>query len=253
LSPVAAHTKELEKGMAAIGVDGCKGGWVFFRLDADEEPAFGVVTSLSVVVDGSVQGDRILADVPIGLLDQGPGERLCDLESRQLLGPGGRGRSVFPVPCREAVYALDYKEATRLNLERLGRGLSRQSWGLVRGIREADQLMRTSDVARARMCEAHPELLFWAMAGQRPMEHSKKTQEGLLERVDLLEQVYPGAEELAAAAFVAHGGFRVARDDVVDALAASVAARLSRPLTSLPGDPPLDAFGIPMQMVYPSV
>ncbi|MEW6348758.1 MAG: DUF429 domain-containing protein [Thermodesulfobacteriota bacterium] len=43
-------------------------------------------------------------DIPIGLRDHGP-ERSCDLEARRLLGI--RRSSVFPVPCRSAVYPQD--------------------------------------------------------------------------------------------------------------------------------------------------
>jgi predicted RNase H-like nuclease len=235
--------------MAGLGVDGCRGGWIYFRLDAGET-TYGVVRALAEIVAHSSEGDLILADVPIGLLEDGPDERACDLEARRRLSPGGRGSSVFPVPCRAAVYAGSYDEASRLNEERTGRRLSKQSWAITPGIREADELMRTSDPARARLREAHPEVLFWALAG-RPMTHSKKTQEGLLERVGLLEDAWPGTEELAAAAFVEHGGYRVDRHDVVDALAAALSASRPEALASLPENPPKDAFGIPMEMVYP--
>lgn len=235
--------------MAGIGVDGCRGGWLYIRLDP-RDSAFGVVETLAEVIQRSRDGDEILADVPMGLLREGAEERRCDAEARALLAPAGRGSSVFPVPVRDAVYAESYEEASRINQERSGRRLSKQSWAITPRIREVDELVRESDEARRRLHEAHPELMFWALNGGRAMEHSKKTQDGLVERVEVIERAWPGGEELAAAAYVAHGGFRVDRDDVVDALVAAVTAHLGGPLETIPEAPEVDEFGIPMQMVF---
>jgi len=235
--------------MAGIGVDGCRGGWMYFCLDTSGA-TFGVVRTLSELLQRTDAGDVVLVDVPIGLRDEGPLERLCDLEARAVLAPARRGSSVFPVPCREAAHAETYEEASRINQARTGRRLSRQTWGIVPGIREADLLIRNDARARERMREAHPEVLFWALAGGTLVAESKKTREGFLARMDLLSAAWPGAEEVAAAAFVQHGGFRVSRDDVVDALAAAVSALGAGGLQTLPGDPELDALGIPMEMVY---
>lgn len=234
--------------MAGVGVDGCKGGWLYFRL-ARPEPEFGVAVRLADVLERSHEGDVILADVPVGLPDGGP-ERRCDREARAALSQGGRGSSVFPVPCREALAASSYEEAGRINQNRTGRGLSRQSWALAPRMREADDLMRASTVARERIRETHPEVLFWAFCDGRAMAFPKKSREGFLDRVSVLEKAWPGAQELAAAAFVAHGGFRVSRDDVVDALAAALAASWPDRLRTFPEEPEQDGEALTMEIVY---
>ena len=45
-------------------------------------------------------------------------------------------------------------------------------------IREVDSLLRESAKARRAVREVHPEICFWALAGGRPMRHSKKTERG---------------------------------------------------------------------------
>ena len=53
----------------------------------------------------------VLIDIPIGLPKKE--SRLCDRLAREKLGP--RRSSVFTVPCRDAVYAKNYKEACQTN------------------------------------------------------------------------------------------------------------------------------------------
>jgi predicted RNase H-like nuclease len=235
--------------MAGIGVDGCKGGWIYFRLEG-EDPEFGVAPTLSDVVDRSADGDVILADVPIGLSDSPASDRLCDPDARALLAPSGRASSVFPVPCRQALAAQAYDQASAINHEVLGRRLSRQTWALTPRIREVDALLQRSEVARRRCRETHTELVFWGLAGGRGMPHSKKSREGFLDRLAVLEEAWPGAEDLAAKAYMHHGGFRVARDDVVDALVSAIAASWPGSFVSLPDEGQRDTAGLPMEIVY---
>jgi predicted RNase H-like nuclease len=99
------------------------------------------------------------------------------------------------------------------------------------------------------MREAHPELLFRGLAGG-PMTHPKHTRDGFAERMTILQLFEPGAKTLIAAAFLAHGGFDAARDDVVDAFILAMCAQHPGRLRTVPEDPPADPKGLPMQMVY---
>ncbi|CAO4194102.1 hypothetical protein LFADAHJC_LOCUS2454 [Methylorubrum extorquens] len=64
--------------------------------------------------------------------------------------------------------------------------------------------------------EVHPEVSFWAMNGRKPLPAGKKTLEGMVARMDVLEaEGFPSTfvRQLPA-------GLRVGRDDFLDACAA---------------------------------
>jgi predicted RNase H-like nuclease len=231
----------------ALGVDGCKGGWFFFRLEGSDM-SFGVVESAHELLPQADEDGCILIDIPIGILESGESERTCDLAARRALSPK-RGSSVFPTPCRQALSAGSYEDALSINRRILGRGLTKQSWAIVPKIREVDELLANNKVARHSIRETHPEVCFWGLAGG-PMEHPKKTREGFLERMRILKLVDPRAEQMIAVAFLTHGGFEAARDDVVDAFVAAICARAAPNLKTLPETPEDDLRGLPMEMVY---
>lgn len=96
----------------------------------------------------------------------------------------------------------------------------------------------------------HPEICFWALNGQQPMKFNKKTRAGYAERIVLLERFLPGATDIVEAALAQYPRTRVARDDIVDALAGATTAALSGALRTLPPDPATDEAGLPMEIVY---
>ncbi len=61
-----------------IGVDGCKAGWLFVELTGNEA-VVGVVPILGDLLDRGSARFPIFVDIPIGLLEGGDRERLCDL------------------------------------------------------------------------------------------------------------------------------------------------------------------------------
>ncbi len=230
----------------AVGIDGCKSGWFYFRFD-DELATFGVVDHLADMLDSLPDDACVLIDMPIGLRARGKRERLCDVEARQRLGP--RRSSVFAAPLRPVLRAKDYTAANAQQKRLSGRGLSRQSWNLVPKIRELDSLLLRESRAQAIFREAHPELMFAGLAGG-PMSYPKKTRDGFTERMTILSILHPDAETLVASAFLAHGGFEAARDDVVDAFVLALAARKREQLLGLPAESERDPKGLAMQIVY---
>ena len=213
------------------------------------DPEMGLFPNVAALCKKHRDAHLILIDIPIGLRDKGDDERLCDTEARRLLGD--RASSVFPAPCREAVHAESYKEGSRINNERTGRKLSKQSWGLVPKIREVDDLLLSDEKARERIREIHPEICFWALAGGHPMDHHKSAEQGYLERAHVLEAVFPGAYDIIANALDQWTRGDVARDDILDALAAAVTAAAGlHALASIPNNPDTDSNDLPMQMLY---
>ncbi len=233
--------------MKSFGVDGCREGWFYFGL-ADGNAEFGVVSQLQDLLQRTEAESPVFVDIPIGLLEGGECERLCDLEARKVLSPR-RGSSVFPVPSRPAIYAENYREALRRNRRALGKGLSKQSWAITPKIREVDELLQSRPDLRTLVREVHPEICFWALTG-KPALHSKKTRVGFRERLSTLESHLPDAAAMVAAAFLEHGGFEAQRDDIVDALVLALCASHAGECSTLPATPELDASGLQMEMVY---
>jgi predicted RNase H-like nuclease len=231
----------------AIGIDGCKSGWFYFRFDGGAA-TFGAAATVAEILADETAETRVLIDIPIGLKERGKTERLCDLEARAMLRPK-RQSSVFPAPCRQALKQDSFEASSAKNRKVTGRGLSRQTWGLVPKIREVDDLLIGHPEFRPLVREAHPELLFYGLAGGA-MSHRKATRDGFEERMTILKLFEPNTKVLVAAAFLAHGGYDAARDDIVDAFVLALCARHPGRLKTVPNDPPLDPRGLSMQMVY---
>jgi predicted RNase H-like nuclease len=234
--------------VVACGVDGCRAGWCFFVV-AHEEIEFGVAATLAELVDRVPDNALILVDIPIGLHDQSDAERSCDLAARRALAPY-RASSVFPAPSRSAVYATDYAAAAELNRIAVGKGLTKQSWAICPKIAEVDELLQSQRHLRSRIREVHPEVCFWGLAGGRPMRHSKRSREGFHERLEVLTRYFPAADDVVAKAYYKHGGFEAERDDILDALVATVCSSRIDQCRTLPDDPSTDPTGLPMEMVY---
>lgn len=232
---------------AVLGADGCPAGWFYFLRSPADDTEFGVAPDFPALLSGLPRGARVMVDIPIGLLEGDGGERDCDRMARRMLSPG-RSSSVFPAPCRQAVYADDYTEATAVNRQVLGRGLSRQSWNIAGKIRDVDEALRAGS-GGVHVREGHPELAFRGLAGG-PLGENKKTRAGSRERLGVLENHFPGSRRLIADAFLEHGGFDCARDDIVDALVLLVAASRWSECVSVPAHPPVDPRGLPMAIHY---
>ncbi len=230
----------------AIGIDGCKNGWFYFRFDGDTG-TFGVSPTIAPILDALPVDACALVDMPIGLRARGKKERECDRAARDMLGP--RRSSVFAAPVRPILKAKDYQAALAQSRRLTGRGLSKQSWNLVPKIRELDELLKARPELARQVFEAHPEVLFTGLAGG-PMSAKKATRDGFTERMTILSILHPDAETLIASAFLAHGGFEAARDDVVDAFVLALCARKPTQLKTLPEEPETDPRGLPMQIVY---
>ncbi len=233
----------------AIGIDGCKAGWFFFRFE-DGVGTFGVAASVAEILDAAPPHTHALIDIPIGLKERGKTERDCDRLAREMLRPK-RHSSVFPAPCRQALREADYAAANARNQRVTGRALSRQSWGIAPKIREVDDYLRASEAARGKLRESHPELVFCGLAGG-PMSANKKTRDGFAERMTILQLYEPDAKTWIASAFLAHGGFEASRDDVVDAFALALCAQHPGRWRMLPETPATDPKGLNMNVVYMS-
>lgn len=205
------------------GADGIRNGW-FVVLWC---PGTGAVRRR--VVDGV---DALLSlpeapavlgvDMVIGCPDRAEsGGRRCDRQARQLLGHP-RGASVFSPPAYGVLGAETYDEAQRRNRTSGpdAPGLTKQTFHLLPKIQALAERMTPARQERVR--EVHPELAFYAMNEDAPVEASKHDAEGRATRADLLDTC--GFPEVRDAVEAQSGGAPGA-DDVLDAHAACWTAR----------------------------
>src|SRR5262249_8835038 len=141
----------------------------------------------------------IAVDIPIGLPEQaGHGGRRADNMVRPLLG--ARKSSVVSVPSRRAVFAEvgpfgDPQSrsaapppacAVARETSDPPRGISIFAFGVLSKTGEVDAVRQSDRSLDGRVREAHPELAFWRLNGERPLASPKKTEAGLALRRRLL-------------------------------------------------------------------
>ena len=237
------------------GVDGCKAGWfvaitsVTMENETDTSYELNlknvfIVSTFTEVFSKTSDCKLVCVDIPIGLSD-GSKPRACDPLARKILIK--RASSVFPPPIRQCLSAKDYTEANKISLEHSGKGLSKQSFAILKKIREVDDLMTPELQNRVR--EIHPEILFWALNGQKPIESNKKTALGQTQRHNLLYRIFTDIDSILVQAPIS--GY--AMDDALDAVVAAWAAgqAVIGKAKTLPEEPQLDSKGLKMEMLYP--
>ena len=226
----------------AIGVDGCRGGWLCVANHAGRFDAW-ISADIDSILTRSGPGALIGIDMPIGFA-QSTG-RACDTAARALLQH--RHPCVFSPPVRAALSADTYAEACRINQEVCGNKITKQAFALYRKLREVDQFVCSRLELRASILEVHPEVSFALWRGS-PMPHRKKSSQGRTDRTELIEGSWPGLIERLRGE-LPRGGYGA--DDLLDALAAlwSTMRFANRTHKAFPETPELDERNLRMQIV----
>jgi predicted RNase H-like nuclease len=246
---------------AVAGIDGCKAGWVAVYRLPGAAIAVRVFARFADLVDCLPDDAAIAVDMPIGLPERtGHGGRGPEALVRRFLG--ARQSSVFSIPSRAAVYAVEeeftsierWYEAHRLAsavaraTSEPPRAISIQAFGIFSRIRELDALLRARPGLLGRIVESHPETAFWRLAGGRAMATPKKVKgrinaDGMEERKALL-----AACGLPRAFLDRPPPRGAGADDFLDAAAMMlVAERFARgEAVSFPDPPGRDAHGLPI-------
>lgn len=242
----------LSKGLY-IGIDGCRKGWCLAALDHGRV-RIEKHCSLEAVMERYPAADGYLIDMAIGLPEKKE-DRRPEEEARKLLK--GRGSTVFPIPCRQAVYAKgegpeETEEARKAaNRAVLGKSLAKQSLAILPKIREADEYLEKHPEYKNVLCESHPELCFAGLKGE-VVRSSKSDFFGMEERMDLLSSYIDLEDPYMPLRLSKELGCRA--DDILDALCLAVTAGLKAGGFSrtVPEVPERDARGLTMQMVIPA-
>ena len=215
-------------GPLAIGVDGCRDGWIAAILPISDTSGskldFLHVPDFHTLKNHTRTAEKIvMIDMPIGLLDSG--RRPCEHMARRALGK--RASSVFPAPRRPMLTMETYEEANQWGKAQgadAGGGLSKQAWNILAKIREIDEAITPED--QNWLGEAHPEFAFTNANHGEPCQWGKKTVEGRAERQAILAM--RGLQDLPQhwLAMKQISTFRnVAEDDFLDACILSLTAR----------------------------
>ena len=161
--------------MVGVGIDGAGGGWVRITYDSISL----CLTISEKLEDLLIDGAMHFIDMPkdLGTIEE-PG-RECDAWMRGQLSE--RRPSVFTPPIQEVLAELTYEEANEKSRLLIGKGISKQAWNLTPRIREFQT------ITAENVYESHPEVCFAVMTGKEAV-HSKKTQAGQDERIDLLRR-----------------------------------------------------------------
>ncbi|MFW5708329.1 MAG: DUF429 domain-containing protein [Bacteroidota bacterium] len=184
-----------EHNMYYTGIDGCKVGWLMVGL-SDSNFRYSLLTDINELSQMYPNPVRILIDMPVGLLHQGMKhfmQRPCDVAARKILGR--KHSSIFSPPCMEALFKKSYEQASETNFRILGKKLSKQSWNIAPRIRQVNAFLHLNPLWRGHLLEAHPELSFQYLNNNIPLGYSKKTPQGIAERLKILNGHYAGAED----------------------------------------------------------
>ena len=227
---------------AAVGLDGCRGGWVAAVLKNTSVTLkfLTAIEEIETLLPHPLGLCHVAVDMPIGLPHKASWQgRKCDQAARRALGK--RRASIFPPPSREL---LEIKDFSQLK----GSGLSIQSFNLFSKIREVDHYLDPKKQTWLR--ETHPELVFSRLGGE-PSAFSKKTPEGRLQRRLLLKN---NLGRIDWPSLPPHPpGLSATCDDVLDALALAVAARdraRGHGLTFPEGESEFDERGLRMEICF---
>ena len=253
-----------------VGVDWSSGVWlaVAYSDDRDDPEGFVAEEISEVWTEYGASASRIVVDVPIGLCEpdesgdggcvvdeDGQLSRECDDLGRSVIGD--RYRSVFTAPCREAARlaadGIEHAEVSDVNRSVTGKGLTQQAASICKGIVDVEELLLNMEDSEP-FVEGHPEVCFRAFNGE-PLSYRKKTALGVDERLSAFETVpeYSDGDWRTVVQQLDGVEFDIGMDDVLDAFAlALTACAPDKEYRQLPENPPTDARGLPMQMVYRS-
>jgi len=240
-----------EKGFSSVGIDGCRAGWVAVNI-TDDGFEVELQKSFEEICSKFDDSDIILVDMPIGLPESIKDIR-PEAEARSYLL--GRTSCIFNTPCRQSVYIKDYFEASKTNRQVLGKGLSKQSFGICNKIREIDETLEKLPECKSKIKESHPEICFAILSSEckhiKPIYESKRTEEGRLKRIKALKQYYDKTSEFVD--YISdHPKFSKIMVDCIDALCLAVTGMLGleNGFRCVPEKPAIDSHGLAMQMVY---
>lgn len=237
-----------KKECFVVGIDWMKPYWLAAEIREDEI-SIRKLPNITEINNYYLNAEAVLIDIPVGLPENAEEDAARpDREARDYL-PTGRKSSIFPVPCRQAVYITDYGEASAENERMLGKKLTSQSHAFSKMIRQVDEFLAENKCWQNCLVESHPEVAFQMLNGGNGLQHSKHTEAGIQERIAILRQC--GVDPISLFAEFTPKQY----EDVLDALCLAWSAKLGceNGFRTIPEKPTCDSRGLKMQMVFGKV
>ena len=215
----------------------CPGGWLVASAKlhaatfAPEDPR--VLGKFAEVFEERPAFDVIALAAPIGFPDTPDGPRTCDREARRLLGR--RAMTVRNAPTRGTAES---------GLPQVDEHLDAIT--LVLLPRYAEVAAEMLPYRQRTVYEAHPELSFLVLNADKPMQRSKKSEEGMKERRVVLEKRMQGIHRVLDASLRG-----VPTSHLYDAAAMLWTARriFAKSATRIPENPEWDGEGLRKEIV----
>jgi predicted RNase H-like nuclease len=187
------------------------------------------------VISERPQPASVVVYAPIGYRDtklEGP--RACDVEARELLLR--RRTLVHNAPTHEILqrgYALPEDEVDAITIQRMPHYL--------------DVYREMKPYRQRTVYEGDPELSFYMLNDQTPLHSSKKTEEGRIEREEILHKKIPNIDTVLYAEMPG-----VAHRNIMDVAAMLATARrvFTKSAKRIPSDAVWDSEGLRMEIVY---
>lgn len=236
----------ISPSVTTMGADGCKGGWITAIISKDNLK-IEKFTSLLEAVKKYPDFDEFLVDMVIGLQSNSNHVR-PDTYARKIIRE--RSSTVFPAPCRQAVYAKTIADAYQENERVLGKKFTPLTVGIIPKILEVDTFLQNNPQYKNKIKESHPEVCFARLNGSTILSR-KSEMDGMEERIRLLKQYIPELNLHMVSALTK--SMKCSIDDIVDAICLAVTANLVSQgrFEVIPENPMSDETGLLMQMVIP--
>lgn len=215
----------------------CPGGWLvasakLHGVTFSPEDA-RVLTKFAEVFEERPQFEVTVVNAPIGYPDENEGLRSCDRMARALLRR--RGMTVRNIPMRSTVESGIAREDERLD-----------AVTLTLLPRYAEVAAEMLPYRQRSVYEAHPELSFYVLNGDKPLTRAKHSPSGEIERRVLLERRVPGIKRVLATEIPG-----VSNAHLYDVAAMLWTARraFAKAAVRLPQDPEWDSEGLRKEIV----
>lgn len=238
--------KVISSNITSIGVDGCKGGWIVAILKQGKL-VIDKYSNMNEIIKEYPDFDEFLVDMVIGLPSSQNHIR-PDTYARKIIKE--RTSTIFPAPCRQAVYANSVAEAYEQNEKVLGKKFTPLTVGIMPKMKELDSFFQENPKYKNIIKESHPEVCFARLNGKTVL--SKKSEiDGMEDRINILSNYIP---DLTLNKIAVHAKSLICNvDDIVDAICLAVTANIVNQgnLEIIPENPMSDETGLLMQMVIP--